>query len=80
MIVIQVALRRIQQMAISDFFELLIHLINNYFPPLEQPALNIVTLVHHESENNNRIIQLTDAFCVLFTVYCTALELITISG
>ena len=30
------------------------------------PPLNRITLGQHKSDNNNRMIQLTDVFCVLF--------------
>jgi hypothetical protein len=32
---------------------------------IQCPQLNRITLGHHKSNNNNRLIQLTDAFCVL---------------
>ena len=38
--------------------------INTYL--VQCPSLNRITLGHHKSENNNRMIQLTDVFCVLF--------------
>ncbi len=33
---------------------------------IQCPPLNRITLGRHESDNNNRMIQLTDVFCVLF--------------
>ncbi len=32
---------------------------------LQCPPLNRITLGQHESDNNNRMIQITDVFCVL---------------
>ncbi len=32
---------------------------------LQCPPLNRITLDRHKSDNNNRMIQLTDVFCVL---------------
>jgi hypothetical protein len=33
---------------------------------IQCPPLNRITLGQHKSDNNNRMIQLTDVFCVLF--------------
>ncbi len=33
------------------------------------PPLNRITLGQHNSDNNNRMIQLTDVFCALFKYY-----------
>jgi len=43
--------------------------------------LNRITLGHQKSDNNNRMIQLTDAFCVLLRYYGTSTRyLLTIWG
>ena len=33
---------------------------------LQCPSLNMITLCQHKSDNNNRMIPLTDIFCLLF--------------
>ena len=43
------------------------------------PLLKRITLGQHKSDNNNRMIQLTDVYCVLFSYETWAYQ-ITISG
>jgi hypothetical protein len=37
---------------------------------IQCPPLNRITLGRHKSDNNNRMIQLTDVFCALFIYKC----------
>ena len=44
-------------------------IFQKYIAPFEQcPPLKRFTLGQHKSDNNSRMIQLTDLFCVLFTM------------